>query len=161
MRKSELVCNGALTKILGRLLWHPAWQAGYPVRFRVLSDIRTPTFRFNGRWLDVRLPPEYGRFIKTLAKLARQLRLAYSGNGKPKARKVAFKERTQPLSSTQPTNGNGRKPQTQPFLLSVTCPCGRTIELPKEWLPFARCNTCGSYLREALSEITAEAPDAT
>jgi hypothetical protein len=74
MRKAAYKANGVPFKILSRVLFHPAFQAGYPVRFRVASDITKPTIRFNWHWLDVRLPATYGRHIGTLARLVRQFR---------------------------------------------------------------------------------------
>jgi len=74
--------NGVPFKILTRILWHPAFQAGYPVRFRVASNISKPTVRFNWHWLDVRLPVEYGRFIRLLSRLTKQLRNGCNGKRK-------------------------------------------------------------------------------
>jgi len=79
MRKVAYRTNGVLVKVLSRVLWHPAFQAGYPVRFRVASNITKPTVRFNFHWLDVRLPPEYGRHIRLLSRLVRQLRNGHNG----------------------------------------------------------------------------------
>jgi hypothetical protein len=59
--------NGIPLKVLSRLLWHPAYQAGFPVRFRTASNIFHPTVRFNGHWLDIRLPIEQGRYIRLVA----------------------------------------------------------------------------------------------
>jgi len=80
--------NGVPFKILTRILWHPAFQAGYPVRFRVASNISKPTVRFNGHWLDIRLPPEYGRFISLLSRLTKQLRNGWNGIGRAPKIKV-------------------------------------------------------------------------
>jgi len=74
MRKVAYKANGVPFKILSRILWHPAFLAGYPVRFRVASNITKPTVRFNWHWLDVRLPIEYGRYIGLLSRLVKQLR---------------------------------------------------------------------------------------
>jgi hypothetical protein len=79
VRKATYKANGVPFKILSRILFHPAFQAGYPVRFRVASDIAKPTVRFNWHWLDVRLPIAYGRHIGTLARLVRQLRNGANG----------------------------------------------------------------------------------
>jgi hypothetical protein len=66
--------NGIPVKVLSRLLWHPAYRAGFPVRFRTATNITHPTVRFNGYWLDVRLPMEQGRYIRLLARLVKQWR---------------------------------------------------------------------------------------
>jgi hypothetical protein len=66
--------NGMPAKVLSRLLWHPAYRAGFPIRFRVASNIAYPVVRFNGCWLDVRLPMEQGRYIRLLARLVKQWR---------------------------------------------------------------------------------------
>jgi hypothetical protein len=85
VRKAAHRANGVPFKILSRILFHPAFQSGYPVRFRVASDIAKPTVRFNWHWLDVRLPIAYGRYISTLARLVRQFR--NGANGKRLKRK--------------------------------------------------------------------------
>ena len=82
MRKVAYQTNGVPFKVLSRILWHPAFQAGYPVRFRTATNITKPTVRFNWHWLDVRLPPEYGRFISLLSRLTKQLRSGYNGKRK-------------------------------------------------------------------------------
>jgi len=79
MRKAAYKANGVPFKILSRIVFHPAFQAGYPVRFRVASGITKPTVRFNWHWLDVRLPIAYGRHIGMLARLVRQLRNGANG----------------------------------------------------------------------------------
>ena len=66
--------NGIPAKVLSRLLWHPAYRAGFPVRFRTATNITHPTVRFNGRWLDIRLPIGQGRYIRLLARFVRQWR---------------------------------------------------------------------------------------
>jgi hypothetical protein len=66
--------NGIPVKVLSRLLWHPAYRAGFPVRFRTATNITHPTVRFNGRWLDIRLPIGQGRYIRLLARFVRQWR---------------------------------------------------------------------------------------
>jgi len=83
MRKVAYRANGVPFKILSRILWHPAFQSGYPVRFRVATNVTKPTVRFNWHWLDIRLPPEYGRHIRLLSRLVKQLRNGYNGRRKP------------------------------------------------------------------------------
>jgi len=77
--KAEHRTSGVPFKILTRILWHPAFQAGFPVRFRVATNVTKPTIRFNQYWLDIRLPPEYGRYIRLLSRLAKQLRNGCNG----------------------------------------------------------------------------------
>jgi len=79
VRKVTYKTNGVPFKILSRILWHPAFQSGYPVRFRTTTNVTKPTIRFNWHWLDVRLPPEYGRHIRLLSRLAKQLRNGCNG----------------------------------------------------------------------------------
>jgi hypothetical protein len=94
--------NGIPLKVLSRLLWHPAYQAGFPVRFRTASNIFHPTVRFNGHWLDIRLPIEQGRCIGLLARLVRQWRNGQRPNETPTPKaKSASKA---PANGT-PTNG--------------------------------------------------------
>ena len=102
MSKVAYKTNGVPFKILSRILWHPAFQSGYPVRFRVATNVTKPTIRFNWHWLDVRLPPEYGRHIRLLSRLAKQLR-----NG-CKGKHFASQPSKSPhkLAKAQTTNGN-------------------------------------------------------
>jgi hypothetical protein len=94
--------NGIPLKVLSRLLWHPAYRAGFPVRFRTASNITHPTVRFNGYSLDVRLPMEQGRYIRLLARLVKQWRNGQRPNETPTPKaKSASKA---PANGT-PTNG--------------------------------------------------------
>ncbi len=115
--------NGVIAKVLNRILWHPAWSEGYPIRVRMTTLASIPTIRFNGARLDVWLPCDLGQCIPVLAKLIRQLR-----NGKhrspskprqkPKAQSLhvdpLFPEDDQSLlkPATLPTNGH--KPKSAP-----------------------------------------------
>ena len=90
MSKVTYKTNGVPFKILSRLLWHPAFQAGYPVRFRTATNVTKPTIRFNWYWLDIRLPPDYGRHIRLLSRLVKQLR--NGRNGKRKLNRKSVKE---------------------------------------------------------------------
>jgi len=83
VRKVAYKASGVPFKILSRILWHPAFQSGYPVRFRTATNVTKPTVRFNWHWLDIRLPPEYGRHIRLLSRLVKQLRNGYNGRRKP------------------------------------------------------------------------------
>ncbi len=167
--------NGIVPKVLSRIVWHPAWQNGYPVRLRVSTNAKQPTFRFNGRWLDVRLPPEEGRHISTLARIVRQLR-----NGR-RAKPLLSKRRPleakavqvqtdiatkpQPKNESKPKQKSTAKPKRQrespalPSLVNAVCSrCQRNWLLPPEWLKLGivRCGTCGSFLREGQNEAEKE-----
>ena len=97
--------NGIPLKVLSRLLWHPAYRAGFPVRFRTASNITHPTVRFNGYSLDVRLPMEQGRYIRLLARLVKQWRNGQRPNETPTPKaKSASKA---PANGTPP---NGMRP---------------------------------------------------
>jgi hypothetical protein len=107
-------------KVLSRLLWHPAYQAGFPVRFRTASNIVHPTVRFNGHWLDIRLPIEQGRCIGLLARLVRQWRNGQRQNETPTPKaKSASKapangtptNGTRPVATAKPTPTNGTRPK--------------------------------------------------
>jgi len=100
--KAEHRTSGVPFKILTRILWHPAFQAGFPVRFRVATNVTKPTIRFNQYWLDIRLPPEYGRYIRLLSRLAKQLRNGC--NGKHFASRPS--KSPHKLAKAQTTNGN-------------------------------------------------------
>ncbi len=108
--------NGTPAKVLSRLLWHPAYQAGFPVRFRVASNIVHPVVRFNGYWLDVRLPIEQGRYIRLLTRLVKQW-----CNGQPQSENPTPKaptngtptNRTRPVVATKPMPTNENKPKPQ------------------------------------------------
>ena len=101
MRKVAYQTNGVPFKVLSRILWHPAFQAGYPVRFRTATNITKPTIRFNWYWLDVRLPPKYGRFISLLSRLTRQLRNSCNGIGRAPKIKVRRQSAKNPNKSLQ------------------------------------------------------------
>ena len=114
MRKVAYQTHGVPIKFLSRILWHPAFQAGYPVRFRTATNITKPTIRFNWHWLDVRLPPEYGRHIRLLSRLVKQLRNDY--NGKRFVSRPSKSPRNN-LANTKHANGkslNHKKP-TKPI----------------------------------------------
>jgi hypothetical protein len=112
--------NGIPVKVLSRLLWHPAYQAGFPIRFRTASNIVHPVVRFNGHWLDIRLPIEQGRCIGLLARLVRQWRNGQRPNETliPQAKSAS----KAPANNGTPTNGtvatakptpiNGARPVT-------------------------------------------------
>jgi len=93
MRKVAYRANGVPFKILSRILWHPAFLSGYPVRFRVATNVTKPTVRFNGYWLDIRLPPDYGRHIRLLARLVKQLRNGRNGKRKLNRKNEAVPKR--------------------------------------------------------------------
>jgi len=93
VRKVTYKTNGVPFKILSRILWHPAFQAGYPVRFRVAMNAMKPVIRFNWHWLDIRLPPEYGRHIRLLSRLVKQLRNGCNGKRKLKRKNEAVPKR--------------------------------------------------------------------
>ncbi|MFA0755971.1 MAG: hypothetical protein YPKNTGVA_001482 [Candidatus Fervidibacter sp.] len=104
--------NGIPVKVLSRLLWHPAYQAGFPVRFRTASNIVHPTVRFNGHWLDIRLPIEQGRCIGLLARLVRQWRNGQRQNETPTPKaKGAPTNGTRPVATAKPTPTNGTRPK--------------------------------------------------
>jgi len=103
MRKVAYKTNGVPFKILSRILWHPAFQSGYPVRFRVATNVTKPTIRFNWHWLDVRLPPEYGRHIRLLSRLVKQLRNGCNGKRKLKRKNEAVPKR--PRVQIAPSEG--------------------------------------------------------
>ena len=90
MCKVTYRANGVPFKILTRILLHPAFQAGFPVRFRTATNVTKPTIRFNGYWVDIRLPPDYGRHIRLLSRLVKQLR--NGRNGKRKLKRKSVKE---------------------------------------------------------------------
>jgi len=109
--------NGIPLKVLSRLLWHPSYQMGYPVRLRTASNITHPTVRFNSYWLDVRLPMEQGRYIRLLARLVRQWRNGQRQNETPTPKaKGAPTNGTRPVSTAKPTptNGTRQKPKARP-----------------------------------------------
>jgi len=104
--------NGIPVKVLSRLLWHPAYQAGFPIRFRTASNIVHPVVRFNGHWLDIRLPIEQGRSIRLLARLVRQWRNGQRQNETPTPKaKGAPTNGTRPVATTKPTPTNGTRPK--------------------------------------------------
>jgi hypothetical protein len=107
--------NGIPLKVLSRLLWHPAYRAGFPVRFRTATNITHPTVRFNGYSLDVRLPMEQGRYIRLLARLVKQWR-----NGQRPNETLTPKVPTngmRPVARAKPTNGTRQKPKARPSAL--------------------------------------------
>jgi hypothetical protein len=110
--------NGIPLKVLSRLLWHPAYQAGFPVRFRTASNIFHPTVRFNGHWLDIRLPIEQGRCIGLLARLVRQWRNGQRPNETPtpkaKSASKAPANGTPILEALRMLNGTERAPNGAP-----------------------------------------------
>jgi hypothetical protein len=112
--------NGIPVKVLSRLLWHPAYQAGFPIRFRTASNIVHPVVRFNGHWLDIRLPIEQGRCIGLLARLVKQWRNGQRPNETPTPKaKSASKapangtptNGTRPIATAKPTPTNGTRPK--------------------------------------------------
>jgi hypothetical protein len=115
--------NGIPVKVLSRLLWHPAYQAGFPIRFRTASNIVHPVVRFNGHWLDIRLPIEQGRCIGLLVRLVRQWRNGQRPNETPipKAKSASKAPAngtptngTRPVATAKPTNGTRPKPKARP-----------------------------------------------
>jgi len=115
--------DGTPVKVLSRLLWHPAYQAGFPVRFRVASNIVHPVVRFNGYWLDVRLPIGQGRCIRSLARFVRQWRNGQRPNGTPTPKAEGAPKApangtptngTRPVATAKPTSGTGKKPKARP-----------------------------------------------
>jgi hypothetical protein len=112
--------NGIPVKVLSRLLWHPAYQAGFPIRFRTASNIVHPVVRFNGHWLDIRLPIEQGRYTRLVARLVRQWRNGQRQNETPTPKaKSASKapangtptNGTRPVATAKPTPTNGTRPK--------------------------------------------------
>ena len=63
-----------------------------------------------------------------------------SGKITDKPNRKGQKERLQRESADGKLQSNG--------ILSVVCSCGRSIELPTEWLSFARCSHCGRFVRD-------------
>jgi hypothetical protein len=116
--------NGTPAKVLSRLLWHPAYRAGFPVRFRTATNITHPTMRFNGHWLDIRLPIEQGRCIGLLARLVKQWRNGQRPNETPipKAKSASKAPANGTLTNgtvatAKPTNGTRQKPKARPSAL--------------------------------------------
>jgi len=64
----------AALKVLARVLSHPAFADGLPVRFRSNPTIVVPTIRCNRLALSVWLPPYLSPFIPLLARFVRSLR---------------------------------------------------------------------------------------
>jgi hypothetical protein len=115
--------NGIPVKVLSRLLWHPAYQMGYPVRLRTASNITHPTVRFNGYWLDVRLPIGQGRYIRMLARLVKQWRNGQRPNGTPTPKAPT----NEPVATAKPTPTNG----TRPVIATKPMPTNENKPKPK------------------------------
>jgi len=112
----------AALKVLARVLSHPAFADGLPVRFRSNPTIVVPTIRCNRLALSVWLPPYLSPFIPLLARFVRSLRRKPTmtiivrtkpnltpNNGTPKA----------PINGTNPVatvkaNGTRPKPKVKP-----------------------------------------------
>jgi len=77
MRKIAYRTNGVLVKISDLIFW--AYQANYPIRLRISTSVTKPTLRFNKHWLVIRLPLEYGRYLRLFLRLAKQLRSERNG----------------------------------------------------------------------------------
>jgi hypothetical protein len=109
--------NGIPLKVLSRLLWHPSYQMGYPVRLRTASNITHPTVRFNSYWLDVRLPMSKGAtsaywhaWCASGATVNAKTRRRHP---KPKVRRRTGRALSQPLSRRRPT-GRAKSPRHAP-----------------------------------------------
>jgi len=64
----------AALKVLARVLSHPAFADGLPVRFRADPTLVVPVIRCNRFSLSVWLPPDLAPFIPLLARFVRSLR---------------------------------------------------------------------------------------
>jgi len=112
----------AALKVLERILSHPAFVDGLPVRFRANPTLVAPIIRCNRFALSVWLPPSLAPLIPLLARFVRSLRRKPTmtiivrtkpnltpNNGTPKA----------PINGTNPvatvkTNGTRPKPKVKP-----------------------------------------------
>jgi hypothetical protein len=101
----------AALKALARVLSHPAFADGLPVRFRSDPTLVVPAIRCNRFSLSVWLPPDLSPFIPLLARFVRSLRR------KPL---VTIVVRTKP--NLTPNNGTPKAPTngTRPVAIAKT-----------------------------------------
>ena len=112
----------AALKVLARVLSHPAFADGLPVRFRADPTLVVPVIRCNRFSLSVWLPPDLAPFIPLLARFVRSLRRKPTvtivvrtkpnptlTNGTPKASTNG----TRPVATAK-TNGTRAKTKVKP-----------------------------------------------
>jgi hypothetical protein len=110
--------RAAALKVIERLLTHPRFAEGLPVRFRCDPSLTAPAIRCIRFALSVWLPLSLAPCIPALARFVRSLRrkptVTVVVRAKPKETPRAPTNGTRPVATAKPTNGTRPKPKARP-----------------------------------------------